>query len=103
MEYIYRVGPFGIKGICDVERHGNILVITQRDHQAASITNVIEYITFDLCKKFNISMREVIVFSRMPEFNNYTRVKFKVDHGRLCDPLWVDVEDDFIKEYIRIS
>ena len=78
-------------------------MITQRNDQAASITNVIEHITFDLCKKFDISMRKVVVFSRMPEFNAYTRVKFKIKHGRLCDRLWIDVKDDFIKEYIRIS
>lgn len=101
MEWRYRVGTFGLEGICDVERKDNILVITQRDDQQASITNAIEHIANDLATKYRIRKSKLVVFSRIPKRNNYTKVTFDLKWGKLTNPEWENVTDEYIKSVIE--
>lgn len=90
----------GRKGVCDVERHSDLIVVTELDENTAmSVTNACTFIATQYCKQNGIRPWDLFFFERYDERSGEAyagdntacaSVKMNVDMNRtFYSPVWI--------------
>ena len=69
-------------GLCDVERYGNLIIVTElKENTAMSVTNAIEYIATQYANQHGIELNDLVVVERYDE-RSYSPTRKSNGHNR---------------------
>lgn len=95
MLYKYK-GICNYDSICDIERVGNIIVVTElEENTGTSITNMAESLATKVCNSLRIDPDKLIWIEHYPESfglrKPYSVVSFDYVQGKFHNPKWKDI------------
>jgi hypothetical protein len=109
-------GVWGIASKCGlkhVSQDGrDIIVVSElyKDNPGTSITQVSTSLATQICKKFDINLKNLIYIEHSPDMNsrlsfyneNYYLVQFDIRDGKLADPKYKKLTEEELKSFIRL-
>jgi hypothetical protein len=109
-------GLWGIASKCGlkhISQDGSDIVLVSelyKDNPGTSITQVSTSLAMQICKKFNIPLKNLVYIEHSPDMNsrlsfyneNYYLVEFDIQEGKLSNPKFKKLSEEELNSYIQL-